>query len=206
MALELDEAMEQQLDVAFNAQLIDEKAFQALVKGVFAIAFEEATEADLLGAGALQNANARSVKQAYTGLLTLVLEAAKQNLNGDSLRSTDMGCVQDCNGESRLFFTQTHRLISRPPALCLILVYLDLVSAHSTTFHIPHLEDVEWRLDQTTRGSHLDKIDEPRFNITFRTTNDESNTTISCDLARLQDLVAKLESACAAVQSLAEAS
>ena len=67
-----------------------------------------------------------------------------------------------------------------------------------TSFGVPHVVGVDWRLDYHMKTNQLEKVNEPVFTMSFNTTDAHgvrAKEQLSCDLAQMQDLVAKLKDA-----------
>ena len=67
-----------------------------------------------------------------------------------------------------------------------------------TGFGLPHVVGVDWRLDYHMKTNQLEKVNEPVFTMSFNTTDAhgvQAKEQLSCDLAQMQDLVAKLKDA-----------
>ena len=68
-----------------------------------------------------------------------------------------------------------------------------------STFHFPHIVDIDWRLDYYVKSNEVSRVDKPVWIITLKTYENDSNQikdfTFSCDLQELQDLLIRLKDA-----------
>mmetsp|Transcript_19521 Transcript_19521/g.45624 ORF Transcript_19521/g.45624 Transcript_19521/m.45624 type:complete len:194 (-) Transcript_19521:64-645(-) len=160
-------------------------AFEAFLPLAFDLTLREAGE-DGFAAPAFSSVDPASLKQALAALITLILEGAKLNVDGEELSSSldDCGVPGDrCKAIAKLYNDRresTRGLLGR------------------TGFSLPHVVGAEWRLDFLVKSKHLDHINRPTFFVGFKTENPDGTTQLidfTCDREQLQDLVTKLEDA-----------
>jgi len=149
----------------------------------FAIAVRNKSEEDLKEVLSVEPI---AVKQAYSALLTFILEGAKENEDPATLK----GALE----EHKLSAKRADHIASR---------YNETKSSirrllATNTFHFPRVVDVDWRLDYVIKSNSVEKINMPVYRIALKTDEMEGkqgSVEFSCSLEQLQDLVSKLKDA-----------
>eukprot|EP01100_Stratorugosa_tubuloviscum_P012544 TRINITY_DN5993_c2_g1_i3.p1 TRINITY_DN5993_c2_g1~~TRINITY_DN5993_c2_g1_i3.p1 ORF type:complete len:193 (+),score=92.80 TRINITY_DN5993_c2_g1_i3:80-658(+) len=126
------------------------------------------------------------LKQGYASLSTVILEAAKINIDGIALK----GLLK----ESQLA-EQRIGIITK--------VYEEKVNVlrsllATTAFTFPHIVDVDWRLDYQIKTNKIEKVGIPLYFINLQTINNNNESKVinfSCTAEELQDFVTKLKDA-----------
>eukprot|EP00051_Salpingoeca_urceolata_P035110 m.28233 g.28233 ORF g.28233 m.28233 type:complete len:254 (+) comp8786_c0_seq1:868-1629(+) len=184
-AMDLSESVVQGLGVAAG---LKQAAFAALVtEAVNAACSASAPDpASLFADPALSAVNVAEAKLAFGALVTTVVEATKANADAATLGPV----LEDCRLSAAQIETFTSSFASKKPEI--------RASLRKTAFGLPHVVDVDWRLNYYIKNNVLEKMDQPRFLINLRTEaadNKADKVQFSCDMAQLQDLVAKLKEA-----------
>lgn len=76
-----------------------------------------------------------------------------------------------------------------------------------SSFHFPHVVDIDWRLDYHIRSSGIERIDEPVWVVTLKTVErngENGSIQFTCNRDEMQDLLARLKDAMSAFQKNAE--
>jgi len=75
---------------------------------------------------------------------------------------------------------------------------------NASSFHFPHVVDVQWRVDYQVRSDSLDRINAPTFYVTLKTLEHgvQRDVAFACSLEEMTDLVAKLKDAAGAVEHI----
>eukprot|EP00039_Didymoeca_costata_P018325 m.333046 g.333046 ORF g.333046 m.333046 type:complete len:181 (-) comp17054_c0_seq1:1068-1610(-) len=130
--------------------------------------------------------DAAVVKASFDAIGSVMVEAAKQDLDTDSLSTALEDCRLDSARADQLVSTYTKIRPSLREQL------------KKTGFSLPHIVDVDWRLDYFMKSNQLEKINEPCFHVSFKVedAHNENNTVqLACNMAQMQDLVSKLKEA-----------
>lgn len=136
------------------------------------------------------------LKEAYSGVLALLLEAAKF----DAETATLSAILEECK------FTQDR-----------IDILLQLYQEKKLFIQIllgnigtspPHIVDVDWRLDYHIKSNQLEKVNEPVYLISLKTEvpgkTDLEEVQFSCSLEQLQDFVGKLKDATKCLEKIGQ--
>jgi len=163
-------------DASFNEVL--DLAFQAASFG------PEAKEGDFKGSSKL--------KQAYTSLLSVIIEAAKQDSSAAEIGSL----LEDSNvpdKRRKAFLTQYEK---NKPHIRRAL--------GKTGFSVPSVVGLEWRLDYYLKSDSVEQARVPVYFITVKTKQADGSLKdlqFTCNLQELQDLFGKLKDARNQVQN-----
>eukprot|EP00041_Stephanoeca_diplocostata_P005227 m.58356 g.58356 ORF g.58356 m.58356 type:complete len:200 (+) comp15644_c0_seq1:257-856(+) len=171
-----------------NSTLVSDAHFVAIVTA----AFDNILSSAPTGAGAntllesksLQNADKSVVKAAYGAVVTAVLEAAKENVDADNFN----GFLE----ENGLGTSQAKIIVDKYRANQSNLRVL----LRRTGSGLPHIVDVDWKLEYFMKSNQLEKVNEPVFTLQLATENNGGQTDtvqLACSLAQMQDLVSKLK-------------
>ena len=75
-----------------------------------------------------------------------------------------------------------------------------------TTFHFPHIVDVDWRLDYHVKSTQLSKVNKPVWLINLKTFPNDSTSlqdvNFTCNLQDIQDLLIRLKDAIKQVERI----
>lgn len=135
---------------------------------------------------AVKGADAVVVKAAYSAVVSVFLEGARADVDGDTLAAV----LEDSKVEG-----DRSAVLVGAFAACKTELRSKL---RQTGFGLPHVVGVDWRLDYHMKTNQLEKVNEPVFTMSFNTTDAhgvQAKEQLSCDLAQMQDLVAKLKDA-----------
>jgi len=138
---------------------------------------------------------AATLKQAYAGLVTMILEAVKVDCDSSSISSV----LEDCKWSSdRIEYLSKHFLDCKPDLEALLA---------RTGSSFPHIVDVDWRLDYYIKNNQMDKVNKPTYLIILKTEEpgkkQGKDVQFSCSMEQLQDLVGKLKDACKSIEKTA---
>ena len=139
------------------------------------------------------------LKQAFSALVTLVVEGARSDANAMAIASPLENA--DLNPERIAVFTELYE--ARKEAL--------RASLFATGFNFPHIVGVDWRLDYTLKDNHLTRVNKPVYFVRFdvESAHDGDGRTapveFACSLQELADLVGKLKDATKQVERIMEA-
>ena len=167
-----------------EAQTISKNLFNILVK----FSLDSILQPDLaVYPEALSNLDVALAKQSHAALISLILEAAKVDIQGDQLTMI----LDECNFSTDMKETfisnfNDHRSELRD-------------HLNSIGFHFPHVQNLDWRLDYNIKNNHLHKVDALQYTLSLKVTNDEL-IEFTCSREELQDLSAKLKEAVKAVE------
>jgi polycomb group RING finger protein 4 len=174
------------LNLLANVQLFNPAAFAAVVKiTVVEVLVKGGHAGALLEAAApLKAVDARVLKHVHGAVATLFLEAARQSyddeLMGSLLTENGFGPKQ-AELLSEVFRTQRDAL-------------RELLARSS--FHFPHIVDVDWRMDYHIRSARVEKVDHCHWLIALKTvqpSGELKDVKFACNREELQDLLAKLK-------------
>ena len=184
--MELSADLKAGLSQLANVQLFNPAAFAAVVKiTVVEVLLKGGNAGALLEAAApLKSVDARVLKHVHGAVATLFLEAARQNyddeLMGSLLAENGLGPKQaELLGE--VFRAQRDALRA--------------LLARSS-FHFPHIVDVDWRMDYHIRSARVEKVDQCHWLISLKTvqaSGELKDVKFACNREELQDLLSKLK-------------
>eukprot|EP00128_Syssomonas_multiformis_P016063 Colp12_sorted_trinity150504_noHs@2887 len=196
--MELAETTLNGLTALGDTNTVDLQTFKAITTGAVDVLLKTQTEAEIEAKlwGAKSAGNKSSIKQAYAGIVSLLLEAAKLNSTPDEFK----GALEErrVDGERLDFLVKL--FVDSKQQLRILLA--------STSFNFPHITDASWRLDYYIKNNHIERVDQPIFTLSFKTeTSGKSgeDVTFCCTMEQLQDLVNKLKDACKNVDKIAQA-
>jgi len=197
-ALDLSTEVLKGLATLSDSKLFSDTIFKAFIQVTFAILMQKEKEDKLLDEKFTSVVDIIVLKQAFSALVLLILEASKQNLDPEALVSF--------LEENRMSTTQ-RELISQnyqqnKAAIRQIL--------SQRTFAFPHIVGVDWRLDYLMKTNQLEKINIPIYTINLKVENQknddiistfniptatQNDVTFACTMEQLQDLLNKLKQA-----------
>ncbi|XP_041478753.1 COMM domain-containing protein 3-like [Lytechinus variegatus] len=193
--MEISVEIQDGLQLAGSSARVQDKAFEPLLQKIFSDVSETGNSNE--NDGALSSIEPAVLKQSYAALYTLVLEASKHDADNSTISSIleDSKFSQDRIDIFIKCFQEKKQVIR---------------SMLSNIGHTPpHIVDVDWRLDYYLKNKHIDKINQPTYQISLKTEQGHRGTKdvqFSCSLEQLQDLVGKLKDATKSLEKAAQGS
>lgn len=136
------------------------------------------------------------LKSAYSGLVTIVLEAAKHDTTEQNLSTL----LEECKFTPERIKEFTKIFMAQKSYIQLLLGKV------GSSF--PHIVDVDWRLDYYMKNNHMEKVNSAVYLISLKTEvsgeADTRDVQFSCSLEQLQDLVGKLKDATKCLEKIAQ--
>lgn len=178
------------LQIAGDPVTIPDTLFKELLNCVFEILLQRESDPDRY-LGSAPDKDLTSLKSAYYGLSTLVVEIAKSNVEESIISSLleEVRWTSDRVEDFLLLVSSNRR------DLQVILARLD------STY--PHIVDADWRLDYCIKSNHLEKINKSTYFISLKTQEPggkQGSVNFACTTEQLQDLVGKLRDATKSVE------
>lgn len=125
------------------------------------------------------------VKLAFYSLVTLFVEAAKHGIDAALLQSL----LEDCHFSNERISFVSKLYEERKPSIELLLKRI--------SFDLPHVVDVNWRLDYCIKSDVIEKIEQPTYLVTLDVQGNGRSETeqvaFNCTVDELQDFVVKLK-------------
>uniref|UniRef100_A0A6B2LK83 COMM domain-containing protein 3 n=1 Tax=Arcella intermedia TaxID=1963864 RepID=A0A6B2LK83_9EUKA len=166
----------------------DEATYKAFVSTTFEVVVGKKKEEDLNSCVS----NGFTLKVAYASLVSFIFEFAKLDLDPTS--------IQEFLTEHNFSESQSAHFIST------FQLYLPTIRRQlaSTSFHFPHIVDVEWRVDHTVKSDTLEKIGGPTFFVKLKVREKGLLKTVefTANFEQMQDLVRKLKDATVSLERL----
>lgn len=134
------------------------------------------------------------MKEVHAGLATLLCEAAKRDYDAELFHSL---LVEHGVGPAPSEAVRDAYAARREDLRALL---------RRSTFHLPHVVDVDWRLDYHIKDAQVDKVDEPLWYITLKTVDDTGATkdvVFTCNRNEMQQLLDKVKDAEASTRMFA---
>ncbi|XP_064614454.1 COMM domain-containing protein 3-like [Liolophura sinensis] len=154
--MELSSNVLENLSVAGDSAHIPDKQFSRLVTKACEGVLENEHRNDIEGDEAFKDIDKAVLKEAYSGLVTLVIEAAKHDVDTSSMGSV----LEECKFTSDRIDTINKIYQTRKP-------YLQMLLGRIGTA-LPHIVDCKWRLDYYIKNNHLEKVNEPVYLIALK--------------------------------------
>ncbi|GBN63291.1 COMM domain-containing protein 3 [Araneus ventricosus] len=180
--MELSKLALDAISTAGNTAEVSDQSYNLIINDTF----EAATSVKSLKAG-YKNIRSSSEKSAHSGLLSLILEAAKHNVDSSSISSVLEDCRWDGNRISSFINKFQEHKEKIQSALSMI----------GKSYN--HIVGVQWRQDFRIKSNNCDKICEPSYIVSLEAWNPHTNSaediTFSCTMEQLEDLVLKLKDA-----------
>ncbi|XP_005098094.1 COMM domain-containing protein 3 [Aplysia californica] len=194
--MELGSSILENISVAGDAAHISDKAFISLVQAACQGVLLEEHRNAVAENPAFKDTDKAILKEAYSGLVTLILEAAKHDSSEQNISSV----LEDCKFTTDRISSFAKEFLPQKPHVQLLLGKI------SSSF--PHIVDVDWRLDYYIKNNHLEKVNSAVYLISLKTevpgSNDIQEVQFSCSLEQLQDLVGKLKDATKCMEKLTQ--
>lgn len=183
------------LNLCGDSARVGDRSFRNLVQITMDILLKRKSEDGLKNDEDIASVEAATLKQAYAGLVTMILEAVKVDCDSSSISSV----LEDCKwGSDRIEYFTKHFLDCKPDLEALLA---------RTGSSFPHVVDVDWRLDYYIKNNQMDKVNKPTYLITLKTEEpgkkQGKDVQFSCSMEQLQDLVGKLKDACKSIEKTA---
>jgi len=185
MAMEVAEEVTKGFAVLNDTKTFTDDAFRVLAEFSFDVVLKRKTEDALSTLPLIAKLDAFFVKQAFSAVVSFVLEAAKMNADGLALK----GKLEELRvPEARRQLFEQLYVVNKEPLRKLLAL---------SGFHLPHVVGVDWRLDYELKSNRLERVDVPVYSVTLHTEMDgkKGSVQFACSLDELQDLVSKLRSA-----------
>ncbi|XP_033211293.1 COMM domain-containing protein 3-like [Belonocnema kinseyi] len=170
--------------------LLNDETFDNLLSFAVTRICEEATDKTL---AEIYGSEPDLVKNAYTGITSLFVEAARHDLGieklSESLNSSSLN-KEKIEKLCEAFEKNKERFKHK----------LEIVGGG-----LPHLVDVTWKLDYCIKSNSTDSVGMPIYHVSLQTTKygDSKFLKFTCTLQQLQELVHKLKDAVRHMEKLA---
>lgn len=193
--MELSSVAIEGLNLCGDSSRVGDRSFRNLVQITLDILVTKKNEDALKSDEDISTIDSATLKQAYAGLVTMILEAIKMDCDSSSISSV----LEDCKWGTERVEYFTKNFLDYKPNLEALLA--------RTGGSFPHVVDVDWRLDYYIKNNQMEKVNKPTYLITLKT--EEAGKTkgedvqFSCTMEQLQDLVGKLKDACKSVEKAA---
>lgn len=190
--MELSSVATEGVSLCGDSTRVGDRAFRNLIQVTMDILLMKKNEESLKSDEDIASVDAATLKQAYAGLVTMILEAVKMDCDSPSISSL----LEDCKwGSDRIDYFSKHFLECKPELEALLA---------RTGSSFPHIVDVDWRLDYYIKNNQMEKVNEPAYLITLKTEesgkSQGKDVQFSCSMEQLQDLVGKLKDACKSIE------
>lgn len=178
-----------------NSTLFSEDVYNKLLNSTFGCIIGRKKISNV---SQLSQSKADTIKAAFPSLMSLLIEASRNNIDADCLTTV---LIQECNFPP----SRTDKLVSAyQNNKTKIQAALSLIGNHP-----PHAIDVHWTLDFCIKSSSAEHVGKPQYLIQLSTESCvEGDKVIKfmCSSEELQDLVAKLKDASRVVEKMANLS
>ncbi|XP_062517531.1 COMM domain-containing protein 3-like [Corticium candelabrum] len=179
------------LQAAGDESLISHDSFTALLELCLSVVINKGCDMNIdvcdIDSSKFGSCDIALLKQCYSALMTLIVEAVRVDASASSLTNI----LEDCKMASvrigtfnQLFLKQKHE------------VRAVLGSTRNTA---PHVVDVNWRLDYCMKDNQLERVNKPVYVINLMTeelgSQKQEKVQFACTTEQLQDFVGKLKDA-----------
>ncbi|CAN7947404.1 unnamed protein product [Ixodes hexagonus] len=179
--MELAEVFVNGIVKAGDPRKLSDQEYARLLDKVFQVATSAENSAD----GGANDSD--DFKEASSGVLALVLEGARYNLDESQLTLQ----LEEYGVSGDRATSLAHRYgASREP----IRIGLSEIGRGP-----PHITDVDWSVDYRVKNSHLERLGEPVFHIELKSASEP--VSFACNMAQMQDLLHALRDASKCVES-----
>ncbi|ESP01574.1 hypothetical protein LOTGIDRAFT_238259 [Lottia gigantea] len=196
--MELSSSVLEEITLAGDNAHISDKVFSDLVKHACQGLLSDKNKNSVADEAIFKDTDKGSLKSAYSGIITLLTEATKWDVESSSIGAL----LEDCKYTTDRINSFNNIYLSKKP---LIQILLGSIGKSP-----PHIVDVDWRLDYYIKNNHLDKVNEPVYLITLKTEvagqSELQEVQFSCSLEQLQDLVGKLKDSTKCLEKLGQMS
>lgn len=194
--MELPQSMQDALTLAGESIHIPDAQFPSFVEVAFRGVINSNERNAIENLKEFTSKDPAVVKEAYAGLVAMVIEAAKQDTDIESLSSL----LEDCKFPPERIKEVSETYQKNKPALQILLGSVGRTPAH--------IVDVDWRLDYYVKNNHMEKVNEAVYLITLKTElpslKELQEVQFSCSQEQLQDLVGKLKDACKCLERISQ--
>ncbi|XP_076460373.1 COMM domain-containing protein 3-like [Babylonia areolata] len=194
--MEVATTVQENLSLAGDTAHIPDKCFDQLIKRACRGVLFDADRNAIADDPAFKTVDKAVLKAAYSGVVSLVLEAAKHDMDADGITPLLEECKftpDRIQGFNNIFLTQKSA------------IQILLGSIGNSR---PHIVDVDWRLDYYIKSNHMERINEAVYLISLKTEvpgkEDLQEVQFTCTLEQLQDLVGKLKDATKCLEKQAQ--
>ncbi|GFO36466.1 comm domain-containing protein 3 [Plakobranchus ocellatus] len=194
--MELSASALEHLSLAGDATHIPDKSFGKLVLCACQGVLLEEHRDVVADNPAFKDLDKAVLKSGYSGLVTLLLEAAKH----DSTEQTISTILEECKYTPERVKELNKIFTIQKPHLQL------LIGKIGSSF--PHIVDIDWRLDYYMKNNHMEKVNSAVYLISLKTEvageTELKEVQFSCSLEQLQDLVGKLKDATKCLEKISQ--
>ncbi|XP_039257595.1 COMM domain-containing protein 3-like [Styela clava] len=175
---------------------LPEKCFRVIVKNALDCIFSQHEDEILIDKDTVE-IDAAILKQTYLAIMTLFVEASKTDTSSEQFSMV----LDDCKllPKQKEILQESYKLNKQK------------VRSHLARINkgLPHVVDIDWRLDYNMKNSQLNKVMDLKYTLSFKTeqqlcgeinSNQEDNVQFSCTREQLQDFVGKLKEAVKSVE------
>lgn len=176
-----------------QAAKLPEPALAAIARHAPLSLLQRADDASFLESKEVAAVEQGALKQAYSALASLFVEAARVDADAATLGAL----LEECRLSGGKAEAIVQSFVAHKSHLRLAL--------RSSSEDVPHLVDVAWRLDFHLKSNSLEKVHEPSFLLELKVDNGprRESVQLACSTAQLQDLVAKLKDAAKSMEHAA---
>ncbi|XP_017892270.1 COMM domain-containing protein 3-like isoform X2 [Ceratina calcarata] len=182
--MELPKDTSDGLSDILNKSIFNDDHFQQILESVVSYVCENPVE-KFVGSSKISDAKPILTKKVFTDVACLLIEAARHNLDEESLNNV---------------LNSIHTDEKRIKKLCEI--YVQNKTAIQSQLELignnpPHIIDVDWHLDHCVKLNTCNSLGVPLYHVRFTTKKHETidDVTFSCTIQQLQELVFKLKDA-----------
>lgn len=182
--MELPKTTSDGLSNILNKTIFNDDHFQQIVESVVSYIRENPVD-KFVGTGKVSDTKPILTKKVFTDVACLLIEAARHNLDEESLNN---------------FLNSVHTDERRIKKLCEI--YVQNKTAIQSQLELignnpPHIVDIDWHLDYCVKLDTCNSLGVPLYHVRFTTKKHEmtDHVTFSCTIQQLQELVFKLKDA-----------
>ncbi|XP_017308136.2 COMM domain-containing protein 3 [Ictalurus punctatus] len=194
--MELSDSVVKGLQTLADPAYLDLKSFTIFTEAAFSSLLSFPT-GSVFDYPELKNMDQSLLKHCHIAATTFILEGVKQNAD----RSTICSSLEDLKFDSERVDAFYMLYQKNKTNLEKLLSSIDGCP--------PHITDVSWRLDYCIKNSHVHKVNQPSYLISFNTESGDNNgasskLNFSCTLEQLQDLVGKMKDAAKSLERAAQ--
>ncbi|XP_061185577.1 COMM domain-containing protein 3-like [Saccostrea echinata] len=194
--MELPQSTLDALTLAGDSVHVPDALFPNFLEVAFRGVINSSDRNAIEGVKGLSKKDHTTVKEAYSGLVSMVIEAAKQDKDTESLSSL----LEDCKFPPERIKQVLDVYQKNKAALQILLGSVGTTPAH--------IVDVDWRLDYYVKNNHLERVNEAVYLINLKTEvpgkTELQEVQFSCSQEQLQDLVGKLKDACKCLERVSQ--
>ncbi|RUS83279.1 hypothetical protein EGW08_008959 [Elysia chlorotica] len=194
--MELGASVLENISLAGDVAHIPDKLFGKFVMSACqGVLFEKHRDA-VSDNPAFKDVDKATMKAAYSGLVNLLLEAAKHDTTEQNLSTL----LEECKYTTERIKEFNKIFLAQKSHIQLLLGKV------GSSF--PHIVDIDWRLDYYMKNNHMEKVNAAVYLISLKTEvpgeAELRDIQFSCSLEQLQDLVGKLRDATKCLEKIAQ--